>query len=317
MEDNILQVSVILCTHNPKPDLLSEVLRHLKNQTLSKDRWELIIVDNCSNPPLHLSAEQSWHSNLQHLSEKKLGQIFARITGIQAAKGKLIVFVDDDNLLQPDYLEVALSIAADHPFLGAFGGSCEGLFAHPPAAWQLPWIDILAVREVKCDLWANFAYWPCMPLGAGMILKKEVAIRHIKKLKEEKKLLKLSRYGTNLMSGDDVDMVLTCLENGGACGVFRSLRLTHVIPANRLGDEYHLQLTAGIHASSAWQIYVRQGPSAVKFHYALRPLFTALKEGLKFRQHAWRSVVFEIQRLWAIRKGYAIAKKMIRHDQQD
>ena len=45
-----LPVSVIICTHNPRSDYLERCLAALSDQTLVKDQWELIIVDNASAP---------------------------------------------------------------------------------------------------------------------------------------------------------------------------------------------------------------------------------------------------------------------------
>ena len=42
----MLDASVIICTHNPRPDYFARVLDGLRNQTLPMHRWELLIVDN-------------------------------------------------------------------------------------------------------------------------------------------------------------------------------------------------------------------------------------------------------------------------------
>ena len=67
--------------------------------------------------------------------EEKLGLTFARLRGFAEAKGELIVMVDDDNVLAPDYLETAVRIAHEHPTLGAFGGKCLPEFEVKPDSW--------------------------------------------------------------------------------------------------------------------------------------------------------------------------------------
>jgi glycosyltransferase involved in cell wall biosynthesis len=47
-------ISIILCTCNPRLDVLENVLKALSMQMLEKDRWELIVVDNNSNPALNI-----------------------------------------------------------------------------------------------------------------------------------------------------------------------------------------------------------------------------------------------------------------------
>jgi glycosyltransferase involved in cell wall biosynthesis len=49
-------VSVILCTHNPRPDYLDRVLASLRGQTLPAEQWEFLLVDNASRQPL----EEIW-----------------------------------------------------------------------------------------------------------------------------------------------------------------------------------------------------------------------------------------------------------------
>jgi len=53
-------LSVVLCTHNPRQAVLDETLAALRRQkTLDRGGWELIIIDNASNPPLHGSIDLS------------------------------------------------------------------------------------------------------------------------------------------------------------------------------------------------------------------------------------------------------------------
>jgi hypothetical protein len=147
-----LAMSVVIPTHNPRMDYLARVVDALRGQTLSKDLWELVIVDNGSRVPLAAAArlkdqktkrprdeegciDLSWHGNARIVREEKLGLTFARLRGFAEAKGELIVMVDDDNVLAPDYLETAVRIAAEHPMLGVFGGKCLPEFEQQPEAW--------------------------------------------------------------------------------------------------------------------------------------------------------------------------------------
>ena len=56
----IAVISVIICAHNPRPDSLRRVLDSLAAQTLSKERWELLIVDNASEDPLRGAEGGCW-----------------------------------------------------------------------------------------------------------------------------------------------------------------------------------------------------------------------------------------------------------------
>src|SRR6516165_1100002 len=113
--------SVILCTHNPRPEYLVRVVASLRGQTLPAKEWELLLIDNASKQTLAQTVDVSWHSRGRHIREDELGLTAARLRGIQEASGELLVFVDDDNLLRPDFLARATAISARCPDLGTFG----------------------------------------------------------------------------------------------------------------------------------------------------------------------------------------------------
>ena len=126
-------VSVILCTHNPRRDYLSRVLASLRGQTLPAEQWEFLLIDNASRQPLAETWDISWHSCGRHIRVDELGLTPARLRGIQESSGKLLVFVDDDNLLAPDFLDQATAISAWCPALGVFGaGVLEPEFETQP-----------------------------------------------------------------------------------------------------------------------------------------------------------------------------------------
>src|SRR5689334_22435941 len=141
-----LDASVIICAHNPRHSYLSRVLEALQNQTLQRERWELVLVDNASDARLIDSFDLRWHPNGRHVREEVLGLTQARLRGISETRSDLIIFVDDDNVLDADYLEQAARIAAERPYLGAWGGRILPEFEVPPAKWTEPWWGLLAVE---------------------------------------------------------------------------------------------------------------------------------------------------------------------------
>lgn len=116
-----LPISVITCSHNPQPDYLKQVIDALRNQTLDQQRWEYWLIDNVSDDALEASVDLSWHPNARHVREEKLGLTHARLRGIHESNGQVLVFVDDDNVLDADYLEQVCKISAAWPILGAWG----------------------------------------------------------------------------------------------------------------------------------------------------------------------------------------------------
>src|SRR5215467_2444704 len=129
--------SVIVCTYN-RCNLVLSLLSGLRRQTLAYDQFEVIVVDNGSSDGTLAavrtyvsagseiqdseSSEGRWQG--QCLSEPENGLAQARKTGLQAASGEIAVFLDDDTLVDPDFLE-NLSTAYEETGADAIGGRVE------------------------------------------------------------------------------------------------------------------------------------------------------------------------------------------------
>src|SRR6516225_11290929 len=113
-----MKLSVAICTHNPRLEYLSRTLDALRMQTLPMAEWELLLIDNASRSSVAASVSLTWHPNARHVKEEVLGLTPARLRGIQETQGQLLVFVDDDSILDSFYLETALRIGECRPDLG-------------------------------------------------------------------------------------------------------------------------------------------------------------------------------------------------------
>ncbi len=170
-------ISVIICTHNPRPDYLGRVLDALRAQTLPNGRWELLLIDNASDDPLAKTWDLSWHPRARHIREDELGLTLARLRGIREACGDTLVYADDDNLLASDYLQTADALLREHPHLGVVGaGILEPEFAVQPSPELLPHLGYLALRRLSEARWSNnTSDLSCVPWGAGLCVTRRVA----------------------------------------------------------------------------------------------------------------------------------------------
>lgn len=288
-------VSVIICTHNPRQDYLVKVLANLQSQTLPKDQWELLIIDNASQASIGSQLNLNWHSNVRVIRENQLGLTPARLRGFREAAAELIVFVDDDNVLETNYLSQVLQIFQQHPGLGAIAGKSLPEFEVTPEPWVAEFYKVLALRDfgekalispatfgaIAQNLYPEFA-----PGGIGLALQRRAFAAYAEQVAGNKLRLALGRMGKQLIAGEDNDIVLTLLNAGWGVGYFPQLRLTHLIPASYLGREYLAQLN---YASSRSWVQVL-GVHGLRMWKKI-PRWTVLPRQIKafFRYQPWRN----------------------------
>jgi len=229
-------------------------------QSAAASTWETLLVDNASSAfPADADYADSAPANLRVIGEPRLGLTSARLAGIRAAQGALIVLVDDDNVLAPGYLAEAMRLFARDPRLGAAGGKSLPEFEAPPAPWQREFLPLLAVRDLgETELVApsfrpagaaRNQYPLCAPIGAGMVVRREAARAWAEGVERDPDRLRLDRAGLDLASGGDNDIVMTVLEHGWSVGYFPSLGLVHIIPSARLDPRYLARLNRAIQRS--------------------------------------------------------------------
>jgi glycosyltransferase involved in cell wall biosynthesis len=260
-------VSVVIPTHNPDPGRLRRTLTSLHAQTLPADRWETVLVDNASSPPIDAAlCAQLGLAGCRVVREPVLGLTAARQRGLSEARAPLVILVDDDNLLTQDYLAQALRLSIEHPNVGAFGGRSIPEFEREPEAWKREFLGLLALRDPGNTPFISHGLRPpgvlnneypatAAPIGAGMAIRLDAA-RHW--LDDPDRGGISDRRGSDLSSGGDNDIVFTVMEHGWEVAYFPELSLIHLIPARRLEATYLARLNRGIQKS--WmQVLTRHG----------------------------------------------------------
>lgn len=240
------RLSVIICTHNPREDYLRRTLAALKSQTLPLDQWELLLIDNASLSPLAGAVDLSWHPNARHLREDKTGKLNAWLLGIKEFKAGILIFVDDDNVLAPDYLEQALAVGGQWPFVGVWGGSIIPEFEVPLPSWCGAQAWRLTIIDVQEDIWSNIKNdFKTIPVGAGMCVRRKVGEEYLKWCAMNPHRVSLDRTGAGLGGYGDIDLAHCAMDAGFGTGRSKRLSLTHLIPASRLTLDYFVRHAEG------------------------------------------------------------------------
>jgi len=253
-----MRLSVIIPTHNPNEQRLQRTLDGLRTQTFSVAQWELLIVDNASSPAVGLQTlGVPSGPAVRIIHEPKLGLTSARKTGLHESHGEIIVFVDDDNVLAPDYLEQVCVAFARQPKVGALGGKSLPEFSVPVATddWRREFFPLLALRDLGDNELVSRGLRPFghsvnafpifAPIGAGLALRREAAQSWL--ASPDRGLT--DRHGQELSSAGDNDIVFHIMQAGWEVAYIPSLSLTHLIPPNRVDAAYLARLNRGIQKS--------------------------------------------------------------------
>lgn len=256
-------LSVVICAHDPDAGRLGRVLDSLRAQTLPDSDWELLLIDNASSVPLTGRFDLSWHPRARICREERLGLTWARLRGVTEAGADVLVYVDDDNVLAPDYLAQTHDLAGRWPQLGAWSGEITGEFESPPTPELTPYLDLLALCAVPHDMWCNFRSALCLPRGAGLVVRRKIAEIYAERVEHDTLRMHLERQGNNLASCGDSDLCFTAIAHGYGVGLFARLKLTHLIPRNRINLDYLLRLQESMGFSWAVLNYLYEGPASL------------------------------------------------------
>lgn len=276
-----MKIDVILCTYNPRWDYLLRTLDSITEQEgvegAEVAKW---LVDNnssadCTEKLKTLCADRGFN----YLFEKKQGLVHSRICGLRNTSGEVAVWVDDDTVLDADYLHEVVRIAEEKPFLGVWGGSILLELEKPVPDYIRPHLSLLTENHVVSEQWSN--YPNCKPVaGAGMCVRRVVGERYVANFKASPLRKFLGRSAQNLFSGEDWDFCLTAPELSLGVGHMPSLTLMHLIPERRTTEEYILQIAEG-HRLSAQIVCAIRGMPLVRENFRLKILGLRLRGLLK------------------------------------
>lgn len=239
-----MKLSVVIPTYNPDPVRFGETLAALGCQALDHDEWECVVVDNASTTPV----DKDWCESLANRSinlvrESEPGLSHARLAGISQASADIIVFSDDDNVLQADYLQIALKHMVESPSVGVAGGRSIPHYQVSPPPWFFDGIAPLGCRDFgdeehvfTTEQFVEEQRYPeKAPIGAGMVFRNHAMETWIRSVGNSGIS---DRKGSSLSSAGDCDMVLCALEAGYDAAYWPDLVLNHLIPEDRLTKSY-------------------------------------------------------------------------------
>lgn len=226
--------SIIVCCYN-SASFLPETLAHLARLTPPKGfLLELILVDNCCTDDSVAFAIELWRTlhqpfDLISVTEAQPGLSFARKRGIETARYGYLLFCDDDNRIEPDYLKVAAPLLESHPEMGMLGGLGLPHYEWIPSYWPHDFYIYGSGPQAKKNGPAPTLH------GAGIILRKKAFTQ----LTDAGFRFILSdRKGENLASGGDYELCYAVRMAGFDIWYHNDLKFSHYITRDRVTREY-------------------------------------------------------------------------------
>jgi glycosyltransferase involved in cell wall biosynthesis len=226
-------ITVAICTWN-RSRLLAQTLEGLRALTVPADvRWELLVVDNNSTDDTSAVIDRfAGVLPLTHIVERSQGHSHARNAAVAAARGELLVWTDDDVIVEPEWLEAYAEAASAFPSAAFFGGTVEPWFESEPPSWLAAHLDRLSVYVITRRSRHTAVLGPDEGIvGANMAFRTEV-------LRRFPFNTQLGRVEAGLIGGDDTELVER-MKAAGHTGVWvGQAAVRHYIPSERLTRSY-------------------------------------------------------------------------------
>ncbi len=243
-------VTVAICTWN-RARLLDKTLAELHNLRIPPEiEWELLVVNNnCTDDTDDVVARHAKHLPLRRLFEPAQGLSNARNCAVAAARGDLILWTDDDVLVDSEWLAAYVSAAEKWPDAVYFGGTIEPWFEMPPPRWVRENVGLLIPTFSLRQLDGPDGPFPSdeNPFGANIAFRRSA-------FDTFRFNPRLGVNGAHQLVGEEMELIQH-LKEAGSQGVWvGSARVRHFLPAERVSTRFVWEWSRGLGRS-----YVRSG----------------------------------------------------------
>lgn len=228
--------TVIICTRNRASSLVRTLASLVDAAAKVSQPWELLVVDNGSsdNTP-EVIAGFADRLPIRRVFQPVAGLSNARNAGIAEARGALIVWTDDDVLVDPDWLAAYIRAFEQSPDIGIFGGRIIPTLEEPITPWFSQGMEHLGFLLAHRDSpdWVEINA-DRMPYGASFAVRAQVQRRF--GFDPELGVAPGRRLG-----GEETSMITTALASGVEGRWVWDARARHLIQPERQNLPYVFQ----------------------------------------------------------------------------
>jgi glycosyltransferase involved in cell wall biosynthesis len=170
-----MRASVIISTYQ-RPAYFPDVLASVVAQDFPKDEYEILVVDNASQPTSALSAQCSplLVPPVCYVHEPRNGLHNVRHTGAERARGDVLVYIDDDVVCPSGWLAALLALYCTDSEVACVGGRILPLYEVEPPAWLAGFSGFLSLLDRGDE--TKELYWPEDVYGCNFSIRKSVLI---------------------------------------------------------------------------------------------------------------------------------------------
>jgi len=237
-------ISVIICTYN-RDKYIYNVLKSLALGTLEASAYEIVLVDNNCTDNTRKEVEHFCNVfpqvSLRYFVETNQGLSHARNRGIKESKGDILVYVDDDATVNPEYLKTYADWFAAHPETDAAGGP---IIPHYETGAEPRWMTYFIKRLLTGYLYFGSKAGPFPGQnypGGGNAAYRSSVFEKVGLYNVE-----LGRNGDSLGGGEEKDIFDKMKREGMQFIYLPGAILYHSIPGYKLEPDYFNRLTRGI-----------------------------------------------------------------------
>jgi len=136
------EITAVICTTGAR-DCLAAATASLAEQTLERDLYEVVVVLNHPAPGAFAAFQDSLEvfrspdapCQIVLLQEPVPGLSQARNTGLRAARGRYVAYLDDDAVADPKWLELIVAAFRRDPEVASVGGDIHPLWEADKPRW--------------------------------------------------------------------------------------------------------------------------------------------------------------------------------------
>lgn len=232
----MVRISIIIATYNRGGQLV-RTLRSLLGQTLDRELWEAVVVNNNSSDDTaevfaQFVADNPSADNMRMVFEERQGLSHARNKGIAESRGEYIAIIDDDEEVNDRFAEAYLHLFDSRPDAAAAGGKISPQYDFALPRWMSKYTDRIIAGTL--DLGAKVAEFrgESFPGGGNMAVRRS-ALDKAGVFNPE-----LGRTGTKLLAGEEKDLLRRISAAGGKIYYVPDAQILHIIPQNRVTRDY-------------------------------------------------------------------------------